>query len=82
MKQFSIGTKVRINTNYLKQYLESEAILSKEYYSIGTIKNIYYVEDIDFYEVLWEDNNKIEAGYNKELLTEICDPNFMLKELC
>lgn len=80
--QFEVGTKVRINTNYLKVFLNlSEFSLHKDYVVTGIILERYFIEGIDFYKVLWDDK-KIEAGFNKAFLEEIVDPNDLMKELC
>lgn|GEM_PF-2890959 len=80
MKHFPIGTKVKININYIRKYLQGEYELHKDYTVLGVIKNKYYADGVDFYEVLWDDD-KLERGYNYEFLQEIYDVNQIMKQL-
>ncbi len=76
-----IGTKVRINANYLKKYLPFENFeRHKEFNVIGTVSNRYIVDGLDFYQIFWDDG-KIESGYNRDFLQELCDINMLLKEI-
>ncbi len=81
VQYLDIGTKVRINLNYLKEFLKPGEFEShKQYNVIGTIIRQYLIENEDFYEVFWDDG-KTEGGFNRAFLQEIYDINFLLKEL-
>lgn len=82
LRQFSIGTRVRINGNYLKKYLlAGEFEKHKDYNVTGIVVGKYFPDNrSDFYEILWDDGKK-ESGYNRDFLQEVCDINMLMKEL-
>jgi len=81
IKYFDVGTKVKININYLKEYLyPGEFESHKDYNVFGTVLKMYFIDEVDFYEILWDDGKK-ESGFNYAFLCEVCDANELMKEL-
>ncbi len=80
-RPLEVGTKVRININYLREFLVHGEFETHEQFNVlGTVVKMYLVENVDFYEVLWNDG-KTEPGFNREFLLEIYDVNVLMKEL-